>query len=158
MAQIPGSKCSAVTRISISMPEDLLIDLDDMVARRGFESRSQAIGTMINEQLLEHKRQLGEQVMMGTITLLYDRSVKGLQKQLSDLQCHHIDEVISSLHVHLMNSQMLEVVLVQGPAAKLQAISDEMSTLRGVITGRLQLMAATIPPLHPLPADQGPGG
>jgi CopG family nickel-responsive transcriptional regulator len=67
------------------------------------------------------------------------------------LQCHHIDEVISSLHVHLMNSQMLEVVLVQGPASKLQAIADGMSTLRGVITGRLQLMAATIPPVHPLP-------
>jgi CopG family nickel-responsive transcriptional regulator len=151
MSQAPDNKGSAVTRISISMPEDLLIELDDMVERRGFESRSQAIGTMINEQLLEHKRQLGEQVMMGTITLLYDRSVKGLQKQLSDLQCHHIDEVISSLHVHLMNSQMLEVVLVQGPASKLQAIADGMSTLRGVITGRLQLMAATIPPVHPLP-------
>jgi len=146
------SRGSPVTRISISMPEDLLQELDVMVARRGFESRSEAIGTMINDQLLEHKRQLGDQVMVGTITLLYDRSVKGLQKQLSDLQCHHIDEVISSLHVHLMDKQMLEVVLVQGPASKLQAISDSMSTLRGVITGRLQLMAATIPPVHPLPS------
>jgi CopG family nickel-responsive transcriptional regulator len=144
-------RSSQVTRISVSMPEDLLQELDSMVALRGFESRSQAIGAMINQQLLEHKRQLGNEVMVGTITLLYDRSVRGLQKQLSDLQCSHIDEVISSLHVHLMNSQMLEVVLVQGPAAKLQAIADDMSTLRGVITGRLQLMAATIPPVHPLP-------
>lgn len=145
-----GRPVSPVTRISISMPEDLLQELDVMVAKRGFESRSQAIGSMINEQLLEHKRQLGEQVMMGTITLLYDRSVKGLQGQLSDLQSQHIDEVISSLHVHLMDKQMLEVVLVQGPATKLQAIADAMSTLRGMIMGRLQLMAATIPPVHPV--------
>ncbi|WP_290871631.1 nickel-responsive transcriptional regulator NikR [Aquabacterium sp.] len=144
-------RASPVTRISISMPEDLLTDLDDMVAARGFESRSQAIATMINEQLLEHKRQLGQQVMVGTITLFYDRSVRGLQKQLADLQCEHIDEVISSLHVHLAQNQMMEVVLVQGPAAKLQAIANEMITQRGVVTGRLQLMAATIPPLHPLP-------
>lgn len=138
------------TRISVSMPEDLLLALDGMVAGRGFGSRSQAVAAMINEQLLEHKRQLGNEVMMGTITLMYDRSVRGLQKQLSDLQCAHIDEVISSLHVHLMDSQMLEVILVQGPASTLQAIANEMSTLRGVITGRLQLMAATIPPLlHP---------
>lgn len=149
---------SNVTRISISMPEDLLTELDDMVARRGFESRSQAIATMINDQLLEHKRQLGSQVMMGTITLHYDRSVRGLQKQLSDLQSGHIDEVISSLHVHLMHSQMLEVVLVQGPADKLQRIADDMITLRGVIAGRLQLMAATIPPLHPLPGAQEASG
>lgn len=144
-------RASPVTRISISMPEDLLTDLDDMVAARGFESRSQAIATMIHEQLLEHKRQLGQEVMVGTITLFYDRSVRGLQKQLADLQCEHIDEVISSLHVHLAQNQMMEVVLVQGPAAKLQAIANEMITPRGVITGRLQLMAATIPPLHPLP-------
>ena len=151
MTDSNDSKCSPVTRISVSMPEDLLQELDDMVCRRGFESRSQAISAMINDQLLEHKRQLGNEVMMGTITLLYDRSVKGLQKQLSDLQCHHIDEVISSLHVHLMDKQMLEVVLVQGPSATLQAIADSMITLRGMITGRLQLMAATIPPVHPLP-------
>ncbi|HRH18587.1 MAG TPA: nickel-responsive transcriptional regulator NikR [Aquabacterium sp.] len=138
------------TRISVSMPEDLLVALDGMVAGRGFGSRSQAVAAMINEQLLEHKRQLGNEVMMGTITLMYDRSVRGLQKQLSDLQCAHIDEVISSLHVHLMDHQMLEVILVQGPASTLQAIANEMSTLRGVVTGRLQLMAATIPPLlHP---------
>jgi CopG family nickel-responsive transcriptional regulator len=151
MQDKPSSSASPVTRISISMPEDLLTDLDAMVADRGFDSRSQAIGTMINEQLLEHKRQLGNEVMVGTITLLYDRTVRGLQKQLSDLQCAHIDEVISSLHVHLANKQMMEVVLVQGPATQLQAIANEMGSLRGVLTGRLQLMAATIPPLHPLP-------
>lgn len=144
-----------VARISVSMPEELLAELDSMVAARGFESRSQAISEMINLQLLEHKRKLGDEVMVGTITLLYDRSVRGLQKELADLQCDHIDEVISSLHVHLMGQQMMEVILVQGPAAKLQGIADRMTTLRGVVTGRLQLMAATMPPLHPLSPSNG---
>jgi CopG family nickel-responsive transcriptional regulator len=48
---------------------------------------------------------------------------------------------------------MLEVILVQGPAAKLQAITNEMLAQRGVITGRLQLLAAVIPPLHAPAAD-----
>jgi CopG family nickel-responsive transcriptional regulator len=144
-----AARCPGVSRISISMPEELLLSLDAMVHSRGFESRSQAVGSMIQDQLLEHQRQLGQDVMVGTITLLYDRSVRGLQSQLADLQAQHIDEVISSLHVHLMNKQMLEVLLVQGPAAKLQTIADGMSTLRGVLTGRLQLMAAAMPPVHP---------
>jgi CopG family nickel-responsive transcriptional regulator len=146
---LDNSKCKAlVSRISISLPEDLLIDLDGMVVDRGFESRSQAIGDMINRQLVEHKRQTGNEVMAGTVTLLYDHSTRGLQKQLADLQHLHIDEVISSLHVHLMHNQTMEVILVQGPAQKLQDIADQMITLRGVITGRIQLMAAVIPPLH----------
>jgi CopG family nickel-responsive transcriptional regulator len=144
-----AARCPGVSRISISMPEELLHSLDAMVLSRGFESRSQAVGSMITDQLVEHQRQLGQEVMVGTITLLYDRSVRGLQSQLADLQASHIDEVISSLHVHLMNKQMLEVLLVQGPAARLQMIADAMSTLRGVLTGRLQLMAAAMPPVHP---------
>jgi CopG family nickel-responsive transcriptional regulator len=137
-----------VSRISISLPEELLIELDEMVDRRGFESRSQAIGDMINRQVIEHKREFGDEVMAGTITLLYDHSTHGLQKKLADLQHRYIDEVISSLHVHLMHHQTMEVILVQGPVLKLQMIADEMITLRGVITGRMQLMAAVIPPVH----------
>jgi CopG family nickel-responsive transcriptional regulator len=141
-------KRNLVSRISISLPEELLTDLDEMVERRGFESRSQAIGDMINQHVVEHKREFGDEVMAGTITLLYDHSTRGLQKQLADLQHSYIDEVISSLHVHLMHHQTMEVILVQGPVLRLQQIADEMITQRGVITGRLQLMAAVIPPLH----------
>ncbi len=141
-----------VSRISISLPPDLLNELDSMVESRGYDSRSQAIGDMVNYQLAEHKRRLGNEVMVGTATLLYDRSTRGLQKSLADIQYQYIDEVISSLHVHLTENQMLEVVLVQGPADRLQDIVNEMTTLRGIITGRLQLLAAVIPPLHPLPA------
>ncbi len=145
---------NTVSRISISLAEELLNDLDSMVNVRGFESRSQAISDMINHHLIEHKRQMGDEVMAGTITLLYDHSTRGLQKQLADLQHQYIDEVISSLHVHLMHNQTMEVILVQGPANKIQRIADEMITLRGVITGRMQLMAAIIPQLHPLPVPK----
>lgn len=139
-----------VSRISVSLSQALLVELDGMVDCRGFDSRSQAISDMINQQLVEHKRQLGDEVMAGTITVFYDRSVPGLQKKLSDLQFKHIDEVISSLHVHLAENKMMEVILVQGPANRMQAIANEIIALRGVITGRLQLMAAVIPPLYPL--------
>jgi CopG family nickel-responsive transcriptional regulator len=139
-----------VSRVSISLPPPLLTELDRMVESRGYESRSQAIGEMVNYQLSEHKRTLGNEVMVGTITLLYDRLTRDLQKKLADLQFKHINEVISSLHVHLSEDQLMEVILVQGPAAKLQAIANELTTLRGIVTGRLQLLAAVIPPVHPL--------
>ncbi|HEX5392472.1 MAG TPA: nickel-responsive transcriptional regulator NikR [Rhodocyclaceae bacterium] len=148
-------KNNLVSRISISLQPQLLEELDHMVEARGFGSRSQAIGDMVAYQLAEHKRKLGNDVMVGTITLLYDRLTRGLQKKLADLQYEYLDEVISSLHVHLTQDQVMEVILVQGPAQRLQDIANEMTTLRGVITGQLQLLAAVIPPLHPLPAKNG---
>ena len=143
-----------VSRISISLPEALLTELDSMVGDRGFASRSQAINDMLHKSLLEHRRQLGDDIMVGIVTLYYSNAVPGLQKKLADLQAVHIDEVISSLHIHLAHNQTMEVILIQGPARKLQNIADEMITRRGVISGSLQLIAALIPPLHPFPDDR----
>jgi len=142
-----------VTRISVSLAPSLLEQLDTMVEQRGYGSRSQAITEMVNYQVAEHRREQGDDVMVGTITLLYDRSVRGLQGKLADTQYRHIDEVISSLHVHLSHDKIMEVVLVQGQARRLQAIANEMVTLRGVTMGKLQLLAAVIPPLRAAPDD-----
>jgi CopG family nickel-responsive transcriptional regulator len=138
-----------VSRTSVSLPEELLADLDRMVAERGFGTRSQAIVDMLHQSLARHKSQQGNDVMVGTVTLVYDNSVPGLQKQLADLQFLHIDEVISSLHVHLMHNQTMEVILVQGPAQILRRIADEMISRRGVLSGQMHLVAALIPQLHP---------
>ena len=138
-----------VSRISISLPKNLLGDLDRMVKQRGFESRSQAVNEMLHKFLLEHKNDVGDDVMVGIIALFYNNAVPGLQRQLADLQVRYIDEVISSLHVHLMGNKTMEVVLVQGPARTLQMITDEMTSKRGVISGRIHLVAALIPQVHP---------
>ena len=144
-----------VSRISVSLPPKLLDELDQMVVSRGFGSRSHALSEMVSRGLAEHHHQLGEEVMVGNITLHYDRTVPGLQRQLADLQFRYIDEVISSLHVQLSHQQVMEVILVQGQAKRLQGIADEMATRRGVIVGRLQLLAAIMPPIQ-LPADLPP--
>jgi CopG family transcriptional regulator, nickel-responsive regulator len=143
-----------VSRISMSLPYGLLRELDRMVHERGFESRSQAISDMLHQFLIEHKRESSNDLMVGTVTLVYDNAVAGLQKQLAELQCRHIDEVISSLHVHLMYNQTMEVILLQGPVGTLQRIADALISTRGVTSGKMHLVAALIPPLHPFAHTQ----
>ncbi len=139
-----------VSRISMSLPFTLLRELDRMVTERGFISRSQAISDMLHQFLIEHKRERGDDILVGTVTLVYDNCVAGLQRQLADLQSRYIDEVISSLHVHLMHEQTMEVILLQGPARTLQGIADQLISRRGVISGKMHLVAALIPQVHPL--------
>ncbi|WP_370239345.1 nickel-responsive transcriptional regulator NikR [Neptunomonas phycophila] len=144
-----------LSRISISLPESLLDGLDQMVNERGFESRSQAICDMINLQLNDHRAKQGHEVMTGTVNLVYNHSTPGLQKKLHDLQFEFIDEVISSLNVNLTHTNTLSIILVQGPADKLNMIADKMITLRGVVYGRLHINSYIIPPIHPLPSSKG---
>lgn len=144
---------AGVRRVSLSLPEELVNALDDMLEGRGFENRSQAVAGMIREALVEYKRKRSDEVMTGTVTLFYDHSTPTLQKDLADLQHRYINEVISSLHVHLMHSHTMEVILVQGPAGRLQEIADEMLAMRGVLSGRLNLATVLMPPVHPLPGE-----
>lgn len=151
MSHAAVNSSGGVARISVSLPEELLSQLDGMVVERGFESRSQAITDMINQQLIEHRKDLGQDIMAGTINLVYDHSIPGVQKQLANLQYEYLAEVISTLNVNLKQNSTLSVMLVQGPASKLKMIADRMITCRGVISGKLLMSTAIIPQLHPLP-------
>lgn len=140
-----------LVRVSISLPESLLMQYDTMVEERRFDSRSQAITDMIHQQITEHRSDVGDEVMAGTINIVYDHSIPNLQKALSEIQYRYLDEVISCLNVNLTHAKTLAVWLVQGPGKKLNKIADSVISQRGVITGKLLLSTAILPQVHPLP-------
>lgn len=135
-------------RISMTLPQSTLSQLDDMVGKRGYANRSQAITEIINKELVNYSQQMDETIMAGTITLFYNISRPGLHARLAQIQREYIDEVISSLHVQLEDNYTMEVVLIQGPAAILRKIADELTTCKGVKTGNLNLTTAILPPIH----------
>ena len=140
-----------VQRISVSLPDAVFRQLDQMVEERGLESRSKAIADMVTHFALEHEEDKGGSIMAGTITIVYDESKGHLLQRLAELERSFIHEVISSLHVQLQDSHRMEVLLVQGPANQLKMIANRLMAIKGVKTGKLTLTSMIIPPLHPLP-------
>ncbi|WP_222422378.1 hypothetical protein, partial [Staphylococcus argensis] len=67
---------------------------------------------MINKHLIAEQAQANE-VMVGTLTLLYDASQMTLRNQLVDLQQQFLAQVISSLHIQLDQQKILQVMLMQ---------------------------------------------
>jgi CopG family nickel-responsive transcriptional regulator len=149
-AKVSGKVPNGVTRISVSLPRDLSIELDGLVVQRGFESRSQALTSMITESLIEHRKDAGDAVMAGTITLFYSQRKNTILSDLASLKRRHLDEVIGSLQVQLEGDHIMEVILVQGPGMTLRKICDVFASCKGVKVGKLTLTSTIIPPLHPL--------
>lgn len=136
-----------LTRISITVPEDSLLALDDKIVAQQYESRSQAIVDMIHHHLTIVDVTNNE-VMVGTFTLLYDRSISNIRTHIDGLQRQYFEQVISSLNIPLDNDKILEVMLLQGLSTQLKDISQHFIALKGVIKGHLELMDAVIPPLQ----------
>ena len=138
---------SALARFSVSLPADLLDELDDMVVQRKLPNRSHAIAEMAREQLTEHARELGAKSMAGTISLVYDYRRRNLQRKLADIQHQNYLMVVTSMHVYLEHDQSLEVLLVQGPARDLRRLADKLAACKGVKQAKLSLTATAMPPL-----------
>jgi len=136
-----------LARFSVSLPADLLDELDDMVKRRKLPNRSHAIAAMAREQLTEHAREVGTKSMAGTISLVYDFRKRNLQRKLADIQHENYLMVVTSTHVHLEHHHYLEVLLVQGPARELRQLADTLAACKGVKQARLSLTATAMPPL-----------
>jgi len=149
--KLPGSSMSrrkpSLARFSVSLPSDLLDELDDMVLQRKLPNRSHAIAEMAREQLTEHAREEGTKSMAGTISLVYDYRKRNLQRKLADIQHENYLMVVTSTHVHLEHHHYLEVLLVQGPARELRQLADTLAACKGVKHAKLSLTATAMPPL-----------
>lgn len=64
-----------------------------------------------------------------------------------------INDTTACDHARAAKYFRIGLILVQGPAQKLLAIADKMITQRGVTSGRMQVVAALIPPVHPFIAS-----
>jgi len=139
---------SLLARLSVSLPAELLAQLDEMVTERGLPSRSQMIAELIRHELAEHHERREGAVFAGAITLIYRADSGRVRQALAQAQSAFLKEVISSQHVFLEDDQSLEVLLVQGPSERLQALCDELRRIRGVQQIKLVTTTALLPPLH----------
>jgi CopG family transcriptional regulator, nickel-responsive regulator len=137
-----------LARLSVSLPSELLAELDAMVRERGLPSRSQMISELIRHALAEHHEGLTDAVLAGTLTLIYRAESGRVRQALAQIQTTYVTEVISSQHVLLEDDQSLEVLLVQGPAPRLKALCDDLRKVRGVQQIKLVTTTALLPPLH----------
>ncbi len=130
-------KTEQAARFSVSLPQQLLVQLDRMVTEKGYGNRSQAIADMVRDDLVEHRQKSGNEDIAGTITLVYDHHKQHVQTSLTDIQHDHHDVIVSTLHVHLDHHNCLEVLVVRGKAAVIRHIADELIAAKGVKHGKL---------------------
>lgn len=126
-----------VARFTVSVPADLLRELDRMAEQKGYTNRSLAVADMIRDELVEHRQRTGRGEIVGTLTLVYDHHTRHVQETLTELQHEHHDRIISSVHVHLDAHHCLEVLLMRGPAPEIKRIADALIAARGVKHGKL---------------------
>lgn len=126
-----------LVRFGVSMDETLAARFDQLIERRGYANRSEAIRDMVRRELVRRQWENPDAEAVGTVTLVYDHHVPELTDRLVDLQHDHHDLVVSTTHVHLTHDHCLEVLVVRGRAGEVQKLADRLIAARGVLHGEL---------------------
>ncbi len=128
-------------RFGVSIGSGLLAKFDDLIARKSYTNRSEAIRDLIRDRLAEAELQdrMDACKAVGTITLIYDHHTREIGDRLTDIAHEQHDLILSSMHAHLTHDSCLEVILVKGCGKELRALSDRLISIKGVKHGKLVL-------------------
>ena len=128
---------SGLERFGVSMDEALLHRFDDLLAQRGYASRSEAIRDLVRQALIDEEWTDPQAEVTGTLTLVYEHHAHELAHLLAEFQHQYHEAIICSTHVHMDEHNCLEVIIVRGTSSKVKKIALQMISTRGIKHGQL---------------------
>jgi CopG family nickel-responsive transcriptional regulator len=132
-------------RFSVSLPEDLLEELDERIIKRGYASRSEFVRDLIRELLVEDTWADGAAEVFGVLTIVYNHHQKDLAARIMDVQHKRHINVMCTTHIHLDLHNCLETIIIRGTPREIEDAAVEIGGLRGVAFHGLQRTSVVNP-------------
>lgn len=127
-------------RITITIDDDLLAEVDALAALRGYGSRSEAIREMLRGAAKQEHLADGGAQCMAALAYVYNHALRDLPQRLVEAQHAHHDLSVATTHVHFGHDDCLEVAILRGPAAAVRQHADTLTAQRGVRHAHLHLI------------------
>lgn len=118
--------------VSVSLPEDLVGEVDAAIGAQGFGGRSEFLRAALRHYLQERTRVRGH--VHGSITVVYDH---GREPRVSEIRHAFHDVVLSLMHTHCEPEVCMDVLIVGGPGERVQALVEVLERDRHVRRARL---------------------
>lgn len=132
-------------RFTISLDEPLAREFDDLIRRRGYANRSEAVRDMLRRELEDDRLARDEAPhCVAALSYIYDHHERQLAERLTDMQHHAHDLVVSSMHVHLDHDHCLETLFLRGDTAETRRFADLLAAERGVRHAQLNLVPVDV--------------
>ena len=125
--------------ISLSLSEELLKELDNVLGKEHAATRSEVIRQAVRNYLSEYnKLDNVKGNVIATVTVLYEKAEKN--EELYHLQHEFSDMITAYLHSHLTDENCLEVLVVKGPSDRLKNLIDGLKANKPVKQIKFSIM------------------
>jgi len=137
-----------VTRIGVSLEPELLKDFDRVISKKGYVSRSEAIRDLVRDSLAENEWKNDKDFMSGVIVMIYEHHTIGIGEKLTEMQHSRMQNINTSIHVHLNHDKCMEVLIVEGELGQLKSLANEISSVKGVLRCKLTMASQATGHMH----------
>ncbi|QCE33091.1 nickel-responsive transcriptional regulator NikR [Acetobacteraceae bacterium] len=129
-------------RITITIDDDLMAELDEMIQRRGYQNRSEALRDLARSGLQQAALKDGDvlEECVGVLSYTYNHEAREISKKLTESHHENHDISIASLHVHLNHNRCLEVSILKGKTKEVCHLADHVKAERHVTHGNLTIL------------------
>lgn len=129
-------------RFTISLDEKLARQFDQLISKRGYSNRSEAVRDLIRGAIeSEVQRKPPSGYCVANLSYVYNHHQRDLAERLTSLQHEHHELSVASLHSHLDHENCLESVILKGATAAVRRFADAMMAESGVRHGKLNVIA-----------------
>jgi CopG family nickel-responsive transcriptional regulator len=130
-------------RVTVTLDDDLMTDLDRMIEERGYQNRSEAIRDFARAgmQQAAHNAGAGGECV-AALVYVYDHAARDLSSRLVKNFHGHHGMSLATLHIHLDNDTCMEITALRGNGREVQHFADHIIAERGVRHGRLVMVPA----------------
>jgi CopG family nickel-responsive transcriptional regulator len=132
-------------RVTITLDDDLMVDLDRIIELRGYQNRSEAIRDLARTGIQQAKNEHGQsRDCVAALVYVYDHSARDLASRLVQTFHDHHEMAHATLHVHLDHDSCMEVVVLKGHTREVQHCAEHVIAERGVRYGRLTMVPVEV--------------
>ena len=118
-------KIAALSRVSISLPSDLLSKFDESMVKTGYTDRSKALQAAMHYLVDEYTWKSEDKADgAGAIVMLYNNHIYNQDKKSVHIQHKYADIISASIHLHLANDNCLETIMVKGSISENRGIKS----------------------------------
>lgn len=149
-------------RVTITLDDDLVEEIDAFIARRGYQNRSEAIRDLARTGLGEMAITAEpERDCVAAVVYTFDHEKRELARRLASVHHHHHDLSLATTHVHLDEANCLEVTLLRGRAGEIGHFAEHLTAEKGVRYGRVVVVPIegkgerAAPPQHSRDVETG---
>lgn len=129
-------------RFTISLDESLASQFDQLIASRGYSTRSEAVRDLIRGAIEgDRLREQPSGHCVANLSYVYNHHERELAERLTGLQHDHHDLTVAAMHTHLDHENCLETVILKGATTEVRQFADALIAERGVRHGKLNVIA-----------------